>query len=334
MNFGSQHLLWLLLLLPLGIGYFIYIYQRLSRSHQGFAHANLLSKLTTISLTTRRIISWTLILLFILFAIIALARPRFGLKMEMFERKGIDIMVCLDISKSMLAEDIKPNRLERARYETTKFFDLLKGDRIGLTIFAGDAFVQCPLTLDYGAAKMFLDAVTPDWIPIPGTALATAIDVSEKAFASTTKKHKVLIIISDGEDHDGDPLAAAKEASANGTKIYTIGIGTLAGVPLPEQKGNGSVIYKKDNAGNLVLSKLNPEILEDLARIGNGRYFHAGTDLDLALIYSEIMKMEKKDLGINAMSTFEEQYQVFLFIAMILLIAEFFVAHTFWARKL
>jgi Ca-activated chloride channel family protein len=245
--------------------------------------------------------------------------------MEMMERKGIDVIVALDISQSMLAEDIAPNRIDRAKHEIFKFIDLLKGDRVGIIIFAGESYVQCPLTLDYGAAKMFLDVVTTDWIQLQGTALAEAIGQSVKAFKTESKKHKVMVLISDGEDHEGEAIKAAKEAKKEGVKIYTIGIGSESGVPIPIKKGGGNIVYKKDKKNNLVMTRLNSIILEKIALESEGRYFHAGTNLDLSLIYNEIAKMEKKDLGMNKLAVYEERYQIFLLIAVIFLLLEFFI---------
>jgi Ca-activated chloride channel family protein len=245
--------------------------------------------------------------------------------MELFERRGIDLMVALDISESMLAEDIAPNRLDRAKHEIAKLFDLLKGDRVGLIVFAGESFVQCPLTLDYGAAKMFLDAVTTGWVELQGTALADAIKQAAEAFRSKSNKYKVLVLITDGEDHEGNALEAARTAAAEGAIIYTVGVGSESGVPIPMSKGGGNVVYKKDKSGNLVMTKLDPVTLEKIAIEGRGKYFHAGTDLDLSRIMTEIERMEKKELGSSQLNIYEERYQIFLFIALVLLVIEFFI---------
>lgn len=325
MRFNSPEYFWLLLSIPFLIGFFIWAYQLKRAALSRFASLNLIGRLSPDTGLGRQVLKWILFLLFFLFIVIALVRPQFGVKMEMMERKGIDVMVALDISQSMLAEDIAPNRIDRAKHEITKFIDLLKGDRIGLIIFAGESYIQCPLTLDYGAAKMFLDVVTTDWIQLQGTALAEAIDQSVKAFKTESKKHKVMVLISDGEDHEGEAAKAAKDAKKEGVKIYTIGIGSESGVPIPIKKGQGNIVYKKDNKQNLVMTRLNSLILEKIALESDGKYFHAGTNLDLSLIYSEIAKMEKKDLGMNKLAVYEERYQIFLLIALILLLLEFFI---------
>lgn len=325
MRFGSPLFFWLLLAIPLLVGFFIYAFQKRQEALRRFASAELIARLSPSTLHNRRIVRSTLVLCALFFLIIALCRPRFGVTMSMVERKGIDIIVALDVSRSMLAEDILPNRLDRAKHETARFIDLLKGDRIGIVIFAGESFVECPLTLDYGAAKLFLQGIAADWIGLQGTALADAISKSDEAFNSKTKKHKVLIMISDGEDHEGDAVEAARKAAENGVRIYTIGVGSEKGVPIPIAGAGQSVVYKKDNAGNLVLTRLDPMMLEKIALESHGKYFHAGTSLDLQRIYQEIATMEKKSYGMNQLNLYEEQYQVFLLIGLILLLASYII---------
>jgi len=325
MRFGSPHYFWLLAAIPLVIAFFLWAWQRRQAALRRFAEPALVRRLTPGAERSRQVVKWTLFIAGLLFLVLALVRPRFGVKMEMMERKGVDVIVALDISNSMLAQDIAPNRIDRAKHEITKFIGLLKGDRVGLIIFAGESYVLCPLTLDYGAAQMFLDAVETDWIGLQGTALAEAIGQSAAAFKTKENKHKVLVVLSDGEDHEGDAVAAAKKAAGEGVRIHAIGIGSESGVPIPVSGSGGSVVYKKDRAGNLVMTRLNPVVLEKIALEGNGRYFHAGTDLDLSAIYAEISRMEKKDLGTNRMTVYEERYQFFLLVAIVLFIVEFLV---------
>jgi Ca-activated chloride channel family protein len=325
MQFGSPSFFWLFFSIPVLIGLFIFVHQRKQAALKRFASLPLVKRLTPEGLVQRQVTKWVLFLVFVLFAILALVRPRFGVKMEMIERRGVDVIVALDISKSMLAEDIAPSRLERAKYEIGRFIDLCKGDRVGLVVFAGESFVQCPLTLDYGAAKMFLNVVTTDWVQVPGTAMADAITQSAEAFKSQKNKSKVLIILSDGEDQEGNAEVAAQKAAEQGIKIYTVGVGSESGVPIPLNAGKGNITYKKDNSGNLVMTRLNSMMLEKIAMEGKGKYFHAGTSLDMASIYQEIAKMEKNELGTDRMNIFEEQYQWFLMLALIFLLLEFFI---------
>jgi Ca-activated chloride channel family protein len=333
MSFGSPLYFWLLVSIPILIGLFIFAHQKKQAALKKFASLPLLGRLTPAGINQRQTVKWTLLLIFILFAIIALSRPRFGLKMEMVERKGVDVIVALDISKSMLAQDVTPSRLDRAKFEIAKFIDLCKGDRVGLIVFAGESFMQCPLTLDYGAAKMFLNVVTTDWVQTPGTAIGDAINQSCEAFKTQKNKSKVLIIISDGEDHLGDAEAAAQKAAAQNIKIFTVGVGSESGVPIPLTADKSNVTYKKDNTGNLVMTRLNSMMLEKIALSGNGKYFHAGTSLDMSSIYQEIAKMEKNELGTDRMNIFEEQYQWFLAIALFFLFLEFFIAPVSRSKK-
>jgi Ca-activated chloride channel homolog len=333
MHFGNPELFLLLLLIPLFIGFFLWAWQRRKTALERFAHAALIGKLISGFSYSRQVIKWTLFIAFFFFLVLALVRPRFGVKMELFERKGIDLMVALDISESMLAEDITPSRIDRAKHEIAKLFDLLKGDRVGLIVFAGESYVQCPLTLDYGAAKMFLDAVSTGWVQVQGTALADAIKQATEAFRSKEHKYKVLIMITDGEDHEGNAVEAAKAAAAEGVIIYTVGVGSERGEPIPLSKGGGNVVYKKDKDGNLVMTRLDPVTLEKIAIEGHGKYFHAGTDLDLTRVIAEIEKMEKKALGSSRLNIYEERYQIFLFIAILLLVVEFFIPQRVRRKK-
>jgi Ca-activated chloride channel family protein len=325
MRFGSADYFWLLTLIPVLVAFFIWVWQHKQRVLARFASPALARRLTPTVSLARQVYKWVLLVLACIFLIFALVRPQFGIKTEMVERKGVDIMVALDISQSMLAQDIAPSRIERAKHEIGKLIDLLKGDRVGIIVFAGESYVQCPLTLDYAAAHLFLDAVDTDWIQLQGTAIADAIAQSLRAFRSESRKHKVLILISDGEDHEGDAMKAAQEAAQAGAKVYTIGIGSESGVPIPMNRGSGTVVYKKDRFGNLVMTRLNPITLEKVALEGGGKYFHAGTNLDLSRIYGEIAAMEQKELGASKMAIYKERYQYLLAVALLLLVVEFFL---------
>jgi len=333
MRFGNPEYFFFWLLLPVIIGFFIWAYQRKKAALKRFASLELIGKLTPSSGLSRQIVKWTLFCLFFFFLVLALVRPRFGAKMEMIERKGIDLMVALDISQSMLAEDIVPNRIDLAKHEIAKLIDMLKGDRVGIVVFAGESFVQCPLTLDYGAARMFLDAVSTGWVERQGTALADAIDKSREAFRSQARKHKVLLLITDGEDQEGDAVAAAKKAADEGIIIYTIGVGSESGVPIPIKRNSDNVVYKKDRQGNLVMTKLNSMMLEKIAIEGKGSYFHAGSNLELSRVITAIAAMEKKDLGASKVTTFEERYQFPLALALLLLLVEFFIPERIRRKK-
>jgi len=259
------------------------------------------------------------------FLILALADPQIGTKLEEVKREGVDIVVALDVSLSMQAEDIAPNRLEKAKHEVFQLIDLLEGDRIGLIAFAGMAHVQCPLTLDYSAAKLFLRMMDTQLIPQPGTALAEAIEKAVKTFDNKERKHKVLILITDGESHEGDALKAAEEAENEGIIIYTIGLGSEQGVPIPVYDQNGNRAgFKKDRQGNVVTTKLDVSTLQKIAFSTNGKYYISGTgDAELEAIYAEVDQMDKKELSSRKFTHYENRYQFFVLLALFFFLFEF-----------
>jgi Ca-activated chloride channel family protein len=244
------------------------------------------------------------------------------------KREGVDIVIALDCSHSMLAQDFKPSRLEKAKQEMNGLISRMRGDRVGLVAFAGVAFIQCPLTLDYSAAGMFLDIMDENLIPRPGTAVGDAIRTSIAAFNQKERKYKVLILLTDGEDHGSDPLKAAEEAAAEGIRIYTIGIGSVQGEPVPVKNKRGMVTgYKKDREGSVVVSKLDQTTLQKIALTTGGKYYHATSgEMELEKIYSEISKMEKKELEGKLMTQYEDRYQIFIFLAIVCLTIEFLLS--------
>ncbi len=259
--------------------------------------------------------------------VIAAANPQVGTKMAEVKQTGIDVFILLDVSYSMIAEDIKPNRLEKAKYQISNLIQKLRGDRIGLIIFAGEAYIQFPLTTDYSAANLFLSAVDENSVPQQGTAVAAAINMANRSFDSLNTE-KVIVIISDGEDHEGDLDAAIKDADAKGVKIYTIGLGSPDGAPIPVYDLRGRMMgFKKDNGGNTVLTKLDEETLRQIASDGKGKYFR-GTNYDdyLDRIYDELSELEQTEYGVKKVTDYEDRFYYFLFPAIILLILEFFIS--------
>ena len=257
------HLYWLL---PVLIAFFVWMFQYKKRLLKRLGDQELIERLTASVSRSKQV--WKTVLLVIVFSVLvfALADPQIGTKLEEVKREGIDIFIALDVSKSMLAEDVAPNRFEKAKHEISEFIERLQGDRVGLIVFSGLAFVQCPLTLDYGAANLFLDDVYIGVVPQPGTAISEAIKTAQRSFVSKELKHKALIIITDGEDHEGAALEVAQEAAKEGIKIYTIGIGSPQGAPIPEFDRHGNRVgYKKDREGRVVTTKLDIPSLEKIA---------------------------------------------------------------------
>jgi Ca-activated chloride channel family protein len=265
-----------------------------------------------------------LLLVSVFFLILTFARPQFGERLQIMKRRGIDLLIALDTSLSMLAEDIKPNRLERAKHEIANLIERLRGDRVGLLAFAGDSFVQCPLTTDYGAAKMFLDAMDTDMIPEPGTAIGTAIEKALEAFVKQERKYKVLLLLTDGEDHVSDPIGSAKKAAEEGVRIYTIGLGTRKGEPIPIRDARGNVEeYKRDRKGEVVMTKLDEATLQKVALLTDGKYYRSTMgEGELEKIYEDISKLEKKEFEAKEFTQYEDRFQYFLIFAIVLLSVE------------
>lgn len=293
-----------------------------------FGNLDLLNKLSQSTSRGRQISKVALLIFGVLFLTLALARPQIGTRLEEVKREGIDIFVALDVSFSMLAEDIQPSRLAKAKHEVSTFIDLLQGDRIGLIAFAGEAFIQCPLTLDYGAAKTFLEIMDPTLIPEPGTNLSAAIALAMKSFESKERKYKVLILITDGEDHGDKTQEYVEAADKEGVIIFTVGIGSPKGVPIPlyDQRGVKRG-FKKDQKGEVIMTKLDELTLQKIALATGGKFYRSTTgETKLGKIYEEISKMEKKELASMKFTQYEDRFQYVLGVAILLLILELVIS--------
>ena len=264
------------------------------------------------------------------------AGPQTGSKLEKIQRKGIDLIIALDVSNSMLSQDIKPNRLARARQSISRLIDKLEGDRIGIIVFAGKAYTQLPITTDYAAAKMFVVTINPGMIPTQGTAIGDAVDLALNTFGES-KKNKALIIISDGEDHEGNVLEQAELAAAKGITIYTIGMGLPEGGPIPVYNGDVLVGFKKDKEGNAIVSKLDETLLQRIATIGKGMYIRAtNSETGLNRIFDDINEIQKSEIESKQFADYENQFQYFLAIALFLMILDLFIFEkkTFWMKQI
>ena len=293
-----------------------------------FAQKELLHELLCRLDYRKRLLKSSLMVLAISLMLFALMRPQWGFHWEEVKRKGVDILVALDTSKSMLAEDVKPNRLERSKLAIKDLVRNLKGDRIGLIAFSGSAFLQCPLTLDYGGFLLSLDNTDTDSIPKGGTSITSAIKEALRSYEGGQKKYKVLIIITDGEDHEGDPAQAAEEAKKEGIKIFCIGIGTKEGDLIPVADETGQKSFLKDSQGNVVKSRLDEASLQKIALNTGGVYVRAtNAEFGLDLIYREkISRMEKRELDAKMNKHYEERFQIFLWLALFLLVIEYFIS--------
>ncbi|MCL6582124.1 MAG: VWA domain-containing protein [bacterium] len=327
MKFADPNWLYLLIIIPLLALFSAWAGRRRQKAIERFGNPLILQKLSTSSSGLKKPARKLILFLSgVLFLILALARPQWGARMLTIQRQGIDIMIGLDTSKSMLAEDIKPCRLERAKHEIASLIDKLRGDRIGLLCFAGDSLIQCPLTLDHAAAKTLLKIIDTQTAPLGGTAIGQAIQTARKAFVQGEQKYKVLILLTDGEDHNSQPIEAAREAAKDGIKIYTIGIGSKTGEPIPIRDQNGAHLgYQKDQSGRIIMSKLDEATLEKIATITGGKYYPAsGAEMALDKVYQEIANMEKKTLQSKKYLQYEDRFGYFLFPALCLFLMEFF----------
>jgi Ca-activated chloride channel family protein len=271
----------------------------------------------------------SIILLALAALIIAYANPKIGTKFEEVTRSGIDLIVAVDVSSSMRAEDIQPNRISAAKKEVQNLVNNLKGDRIGIIVFAGDGYTQLPLTSDYNAALMLTDVITTGSAPTPGTAIGAAIELARESFKTEEGKYKAMVIITDGENHEDDPVQAATDAAEEGIVIHTIGMGSLEGAPIPEGDDATRGGFKKDADGQLVLSRLDAETLREIAEVTGGSFTQALSGRDnLATVFEQIERMEKKEFGTKQFTDYEDRFQYLVFVGLLLLIAELLVTET------
>jgi Ca-activated chloride channel family protein len=333
--FGEPRALLLLLLLPPLALLLVLVRARRRRLLSRFGREDLVARLVRAPGAGRWALRTSLILVASAFLVLTLARPRWGERLEEVHRQGVDVIVAMDVSASMLAEDVKPSRLSRAREEVASLIDSLEGDRVGLVAFAGTSYVACPLTLDYAAAKVFLDVLDPALIPVPGTGIAAAIRKSTLTFNSRERRYKVLVLITDGEDHEGGAVAAAKEAARQGVVIYTLGVGTGAGSPIPQRDAGGGVTgYKRDREGKIVTSHLDPVGLAEIAEAAGGKYLPATAEgKEIREIEDRIARMERRQVGSRLTITYEERYQIPLAVALLALVLDAGVGSRLFPRR-
>ena len=323
MTFAHLWVLHFLWLLPLAAFVLLVGNRQRNRSIAGFADPELLGRLAGKTLKGRAFLKGLLLLSTFGLMLFALAGPRWGSHYQEVSQKGVDIMILVDVSPSMLVQDIKPDRLERARREILDFLKIVQGDRVGLVAFSGAAFVQCPLTLDYGALEMFLGAIHPDLLPVPGTDLGAAIETGISSFELESETDRVILLITDGEDNEAQGVKGAKKAAEKGIKVFVFGLGDASGGPIPAGDGKGG--FKKDEHGKLVLSRLQEKGLREIASITGGGYVRSVVgDLDLDTLYFEGIKSatEAKTLKSGKIKVYEERFTLFLLGALFLLLLE------------
>jgi Ca-activated chloride channel family protein len=314
----------LFLLLPIAG---ILIFWRRKSDYRAFGSWEAFQNLTAHLSPVRRLIKIILLMTGIFFITLAMAGPQWGSKMVEVRRQGVDVIIALDVSRSMLAEDVKPNRLQRAQQELTALIDQLKGDRVGVLAFAGNAQMACPLTTDFEAAKMFLSYLTPDSITIPGTSIGEAIRLGISMFPKGDEGSRVLVLLTDGEDHRSEPEQAAEAAKTAGVRIVSIGFGTAGGEPIPLRDNSGNVTgYVKDTSGKSVVSRLGETLLKQIAQITGGAYWPSVTgSLEASRLSELIGQMQKRDISAGQYGAYEDRFQFALLPGVLLLLASFWL---------
>ncbi len=324
-RFANIEYLYVLLILPVFIILFWLTRRSRRKALESFAQMETLSVLMPNVSNSRPVIKFIIWLFVIASVIIAVARPQFGSKLKTIKREGVELIIALDVSNSMLAEDIQPNRLERAKRAISRLVDNLGDDKIGLIVFAGDAYTQLPITTDYPSAKLFLNSVNTEIVPRQGTAIGAAIELGTSSFSPQFEGNKAIVIITDGENHEDDAIGAATVSTERGIIVHTIGMGLPQGGPIPIYR-NGQKDYRKDKEGNVVVTKLNESMLQQIAVAGEGIYVRANNaQVGLNTLFNEINKMEEAEMESRVYSEYEEQFQWFLALALFLILIDFLI---------
>ena len=327
LRFANPDYLYALLLIPLFLIIYWVTQKYVNKSLNDFASITLQKVLVPFRSGMKSLIKFVIALSAFSLTIVALANPQIGSKIEEVKQVGIDVFIALDLSLSMTAEDIKPSRLEKAKFEISKLIRRLRGDRIGLIVFSGEAYIQFPLTTDYAAANLFLNAVDINTVPQAGTAIGPAIKLAIDSFKEDEETKKAIVIITDGEDHEGDLEPIINEAVDKDIVIYAIGLGEPRGVPIPVFDAYGNRVgYKKDRTGETVLTKLDEATLQVITSQGNGKYYRGtNTEDELDKIYTDLSQIEKTEFGATRITEYEDRFYYFLAPAIFLLLLELFI---------
>ncbi len=321
LNFAQAQYLFLLLLIPFFFIFYAVMLKLRRRRIRRFGDESLVKEIMPSSSVSKGWVKTVLFSAAFFFFVIGLSRPQIGAKLKEHQTKGVEIMIALDVSNSMLAQDYSPNRLERAKLSISRLVDKLRDDRIGLIVFAGNSFVQLPITTDYVSAKMFLNSISTESVPVQGTAIGDAINTAVRGFSAQSEKSRAVVIITDGENHEDDPVAAAKQAAELGVRIFTIGVGSPEGQPIPV---DGELL--RDRNGEIVVSRLDEKVLQDVAEAGNGVYVRAGNrEFGLAPVVERIRQMDEEEFSSVIFEEFDEQYMYFFAIALVLLVIEMLI---------
>ncbi|NJB71296.1 Ca-activated chloride channel family protein [Saonia flava] len=337
-QFDEKIYFYLLFIIPIMIVVFVLHQIWKVRTQKKFGDLSLLKRLTPDKSNFKSSLKLIFLLLGLFFLIIGLVNPKIGTKLETVKREGVDIVFAVDVSKSMLAEDIAPNRLEKSKRLVSEIINQLASDRIGIIAYAGQAFPQLPITTDYGAAKMFLQGMNTDMLSSQGTAINEAIELASTYYDDEEQTNRVLFIISDGEDHsEGTTIDAVEKAVEEGIKVYTIGVGKPKGAPIPIKRNGVVESLKKDSQGEVVITKLNEVVLTDIADEGNGEYINgSNTEEAVEIIKEQLAQMDKKEFEAKQFAEYKDQFQWFLGLGLLFLFLDIFLLDrkTKWLKKL
>ena len=322
-RFAHPDFLYLLFLLPALVAFYVYAMIVKKKAIKKYGNPTLLAELMPEVSTKRQHLKFWLLFGAIAMVIIVMAGPQFGSKLETVKRQGVEIMVCLDVSNSMLAEDVSPDRLSKAKQMLSKLTDGFSNDKVGLIVFAGDAFTQLPITSDYVSAKMFLSSINPSMVSTQGTAIGAAINLAMRSFTPSETSDKAIILITDGENHEGGAIEAAQEAAKKGMRVFVLGVGSPDGSPIPVE---GTNEFRRDKDGNVVVTRLNEQMCQEIAKAGNGIYVRVdNTNNAEKALNAEINKLAKADVETQVFTEFDEQFQVLAWLAILLLAADLMI---------
>ena len=324
-RFAHIEYLYGLIIIPILTALFIAIRIQRKKALKRFGQPEIVNQLMPNASNSRPVIKFILWMLALTSIIFAVAQPQFGSKLKTEKRKGVELMIALDVSNSMMAEDIQPNRLERAKRAISRLVDKLDDDKIGLIVFAGDAYTQLPITTDFASAKLFLNSVSTNIVPRQGTAIGAAINLAANSFSPQFEGNKAIIVITDGENHEDDAVGAATAAAQQGIIVHTIGMGLPQGAPIPVYE-NGQKDFRKDKSGQVVVTKLDEQMLQKIAAAGQGVYVRANNaEVGLNTLFNEINKMEGAEMESLVYAEYAEQYQWFIALALFFLFVDYLV---------
>ncbi|MCL1934662.1 MAG: VWA domain-containing protein [Candidatus Azobacteroides sp.] len=322
-RFEHPSYLYLFFLLPAFFALFLYAVYIKKRNLKRFGDRKVTRVLMPDASLKKQYLKFGLLLAALALFILVIAGPQFGSKMETVKKQGIEVIICLDVSNSMLSNDISPSRLDKSKQILSRLIDNLNNDKIGLIVFAGDAYIQLPITSDYVSAKMFLSSINPSMVPVQGTAIGAAINLAIRSFTPDEKTEKTIVLITDGENHEDDAIGATKAAVDKNIHVNVLGVGSAQGGPIPILETNG---YQRDNDGNMIITRLNEQMCQDIAIAGKGIYARTdNTNNALKALQKELDKMGKSEVESRIYTSYNEKFQIPAWILLFILVGEFFI---------